>query len=77
MEVICKTTQIWPILNCLPSQGNGWGGRDEEKLEVNVLGTTVEYCSCYLEIRNTGMWGIESYLALQDKREDGSKEREG
>ena len=27
MEVICKTTQIWPILNCLPSQRE-WVGRE-------------------------------------------------
>ena len=38
----------------MPSKGNGWGGRDEEKLELNVLGTTVKYCSCHWGIRNTG-----------------------
>ena len=27
MEVICKTTQIWPILNCLPFQRE-WVGRE-------------------------------------------------
>ena len=47
MEVICETTQIWPILNCLPSKGRGWGGREEKKLKLKVLGKTVEYCSCH------------------------------
>ena len=42
MEVICKTTQIWPILNCWPSRGKGWRGREVKKLELKVLGSTVE-----------------------------------
>ena len=75
MEIFCKTTQIWPILNCLPSKGKGWGGRELKKLELKVLGSNVMFLP--LGNKKYRLRGQESYLALQDKREDGDKGREG
>ena len=43
MEIICKTTQIWPILKCLSSKGKGWRGRELKMLELKVLGPNVMF----------------------------------
>ena len=75
MEIICKTTQIWPILNCLYSKGKGWRGREIKKLEPKVSGSTVIFFP--LGNKKYRLSDKENYLAPQDKREDGDKGREG